>query len=296
MFIPFFRSKQSGIARAVVFIALLNSPQLSAQALTPLTSASDTWPAGNAASRGSFRSVLRPIQDLRLSSRAAGIVERFYVAEGQEVKAGSAIVSLDSDQEVAEIQQAEAICRGAQAEANRADAELKRIELVNSSDEIYSKKQLIDASAQAQLSKSRLEQANAALTLAKVRLANRTVSSPIDGIFLKSSKSIGEAVDRFETIARVVDISSLEMTVYCDSQYLSLFRHGDSAKIRLLKNPENQPIITGKIVHIDPIVDPSSGTFRVKLQLPRTGDASPGISAILLPPALPSTKFSSLGP
>ena len=236
-----------------------------------------------AASRGSLRSVLRPAQDLRLSSRAAGVVEKFHLEEGEVVQAGGPILSLDSEQEQAELQQAQALLQGAKSELARAEAELTRIAPL-SEENIYSEKQLVEVRTEVELSRSKVQQAEAAIALAQARLANRTIVSPIEGIFLKTNKSVGEAVERFETVARVVDVSSLEMVVYCDSQYFSVFKLTDMVRVRVLKGAEEQPIVEAKIVHIDPIIDPSSGTFRIKLQLPRSAHAAPGYAAVMLPP------------
>lgn len=237
----------------------------------------------SSATRGSFRSVLRPAVDVSLSARAAGILEVMHVAEGSAVKAGDPIMSLDSDQERADLAQAEAQLRGTRAEMERAGAEFDRIERLRA-DNIYSEKQYLDAKAQAELARSRYEQAQANLDSAKVRLANRSILSPIDGIFLKTNKTIGEAVERFETVARVVDVTSLEMVVYCDSQYFSLFQTGQRVDIKVFKSAEDQPLVTGTIVHTDPIIDPSSGTFRVKIKIERSAQAAPGLSALLIAP------------
>jgi RND family efflux transporter MFP subunit len=238
----------------------------------------------NTIARGSFRSVLRPAIDVPLSSRAAGIVDKLHVPEGSTVKVGQPIITLDADQERAEVAQAEASLRGARAEMERAKAEFDRIGRLHT-DNISSDKQFLDAKAQSALAESRHDQAVAALELAKVRLANRSVVSPIDGIFLKTNKLVGEAVERYETVARIVDITKLEMVVFCDAKFFSRFRTGQKVEIRVFKTAEEQPIITGVIFHTDPIIDPSSGTFRVKIQIDPSENAAAGLSAILIAPA-----------
>ena len=234
--------------------------------------------------RGSFRSVLRPAIDVSLSARAAGIVDAILVPEGHKVTAGQSIISLDSDQERAEVAQAEAAVRGAAAEMERAAAEFERMQRLRE-DKIYSEKQFLDAKSQAAQAKARYEQNEAGLQMAKVRLANRSINSPIAGIFLKTSKLVGEAVERYETVARVVDVTSLEMVVFCDARYFSLFKTGQQVDVRVFKSTEDQPIVSGTVVHTDPIIDPSSGTFRVKIKLARSEQSVPGLSALLIAPA-----------
>jgi RND family efflux transporter MFP subunit len=248
------------------------------------TASPDFYAFSAASDRGSFRSVLRPVVDVSLSARAAGIVEAIHVQEGSPVKANQPIISLDSDQERADLAQAEASARGAKADMDRATTELQRITSLRQ-DNVYSEKQFLDAKAQAEVASSRYEQAQAALQLAKVRLANRDIISPIDGIFLKTNKLVGEAVERYETVARVVDITSLEMLVFCDAKYFSLFREGQKVDVKVLKSAEDQPIVSGTVYHVDPIIDPSSGTFRVKVRIMPSDKAMPGLSAILIAPS-----------
>lgn len=255
-----------------------------AHAQAPEPDASMPMHAVTGTTRGSFRSVLKPAIDLSLSARAAGIVDAIHIQEGQPVAAGQAIMSLDSDQEKAEVANAEAAMRGAKAEMERAAAEFERIQRLRA-DNIYSEKQLLDAKAQAALAQSRYEQSLAGLDMARVRLANRSITSPIAGIFLKTNKLIGESVDRYETVARVVDVTSLEMVVFCDARYFSLFKAGQRVDVRVFKSTEDQPIVSGTVVHTDPIVDPSSGTFRVKIALKHSDQSIPGLSALLIAPA-----------
>jgi RND family efflux transporter MFP subunit len=217
--------------------------------------------------------------DVNLSARAAGIVDAILVKEGSVVTAGQPIIILDSDQERAEVAQAEAAMRGSEAEMERAAAEFDRIQQLRG-DNIYSEKQY----AEAKIARSRYEQASAAVDSAKVRLSNRSVVSPIAGIFLNTNKLVGEAVDRYETVARVVDVTTLEMVVFCDAKYFSLFKIGQSVDIRVVKSSEEQPVVSGSVTHTDPIVDPSSGTFRVKIKLERSSNAIPGLSAFLIAP------------
>jgi RND family efflux transporter MFP subunit len=236
-------------------------------------------------SRGSLRSVLRPIADVRVSSRAAGVIERFHVEEGAALQEGDPILSLDMDAERAELAQAIALVDGAKAELDRTTSEYERARPL-SAENIFSEKQLLEALTARDLAASRLAQAEAARDLAQSRLANRTLTSPIKGVFLKTSKSVGEAVERFETVARVVDASRLEMLVYADARYFKKFAYGSRSKVRVALPTGGQVVVEGTVSHVDPIVDPATGTFRIRLQFEPTADVAAGYTAILLLPEL----------
>jgi|LakMenEpi03Aug12_release.lakeMendotaPanAssembly.Ray.scaffolds.fasta_scaffold103993_3 RND family efflux transporter MFP subunit len=236
-------------------------------------------------SRGSLRSVLRPIADIRVSSRAAGVIEHFHVEEGAALEQGDPILSLDMDAERAELAQAIALVDGAKAELDRTTSEYERARPL-SAENIFSEKQLLEALTARDLAASRLAQAEAARDLAQSRLANRTLTSPIKGVFLKTSKSVGEAVERFETVARIVDASRLELLVYADARYFKKFAHGGQAKVRIALPTGGQVVVEGTVSHVDPIVDPATGTFRIRLQFEPTADVAAGYTAILLLPEL----------
>ncbi len=236
-------------------------------------------------SRGSLRSVLRPIADVRVSSKAAGVIERFHVEEGAALQIGDPILSLDMDAERAELAQAIALVDGAKAELDRTTSEYERARPL-SAENIFSEKQLLEALTARDLAASRLAQAEAARDLAQSRLSNRTLTSPIKGIFLKTSKSVGEAVERFETVARVVDTSRLEVLVYADARHFTKFTQGGPARIRVSLPTGGQAVTQGIVSHVDPIIDPATGTFRIRVQFEPSADVAAGYTALLLLPEL----------
>ncbi len=263
------------------FLALGLTCMLAAES-GPTEKAPDFVTGASSSGRGTFRSPLRPIVDVPLSSRAAGIIEFIRVPEGSLVKAGQPIISLDSNQESADVAQAEASLRGFKAEMEKATADFDRIKQLTS-EKIYSEKQIQEAKAAVDIARSHYDQADATLKSARVRLANRDIVSPIDGIFLKTNKVVGEAIERYETVARVVDITSLEMVVYCDPRFFSRFKTGQKVEVKVLKSDEDQPIVPGIVTHVDAIID-SSGVFRVKVRIEPSAQAVAGFPAILIAP------------
>jgi RND family efflux transporter MFP subunit len=242
---------------------------------------SDSQGIMNSINRGSLRAGLWPIQDIHLSSRAAGIIERYLAEEGQSVHAGDAIMVLDSNQEKAEVAVAEAVLRGAQAELDHARQDLDRAKPL-SQEKIFSDKQFADAKYTFEVAQNRVMQAEASLSLAQSRLSNRTIASTIDGIFLKKTKNVGEAVDRFETVARIVDITAVKMEVYVDGSLFDSLKGAQAVRVQVFKSQDNYVTVEGKVTFIDPIIDPMSGTFRVRVELTPSADVIPGYSAILL--------------
>lgn len=238
----------------------------------------DAW---STVSRGSLRSVLAPRYDIKLSSPAAGIVEKILVPEGSRIAAGQAILSLDARQEEAEVAQARASLRGTEADHERARTDFARVEALFK-EKIASDKQFEESRSMLKVTESRVDQARAMLAMAEVRLEYRTLRSPIDGIFLKTVKSVGEAVERFETIARVVDASSLRFVVFGDYSLLGRFTPGQKVALQVQTTPEAESRVEGVVRHIDPIVDSTSGTFRIIIEVAPSEKAVAGLSAVLV--------------
>lgn len=279
-------------AGSLLLAGLVGAASLRAQPTAPTGTPGSTenW---SVVTRGSLRSILSPKHDIKLSSPAAGIVETIHVPEGSRVSSGDALISLDSRQEAADLAQAEATLRGIEAEYERTRTEFARAEDLFR-DNIISPKQYDEFRTSNLVLRSRRDQAKAALDSAKVRLDNRTVRSPIDGIFLKTSKSVGEAVERFETVARVVDPSVLRLVIFCDSSLRGRFTLGQTAQILVQSTPREESPASGVIQHIDPIVDAMSGTFRIVVEVQPSTDAVAGLPAALVVP--PVTAVATIGP
>lgn len=265
----------------------LTGATLLALALSTGLGAQTGTQAWSTPSRGSLRSVLAPKYDIKLSFPAAGIVEKILLSEGSRLRAGQPIMILDSRQEEAEVAQATASLHGTQADLERAGTEFARIEALFK-DRIASDKQFEESRSLLKAAQARVEQAKAVLTLAQVRLDNRTLRAPIDGIFLKTVKSVGEAVERFETVARVVDASSLRFVVYGDYALLGRFLPGQKVSLQVQSSPEAENRVDGIVLHIDPIVDSTSGTFRIIIEVKPSEKAIAGLSALLVADTTPA--------
>lgn len=240
--------------------------------------------AARSVSRGSLRNWLMPVQDLPLSSRAAGVIEKFGAEEGQMVQAGDLLVQLSAEVERAEVAHAEAVLESTDAELARAQRELERATTLRS-ESIGSQKDFEDAQYEHVLAIARRKQALSNLEVARARLSERAILAPIDGLLFKRSRAVGEAVERLETVLRLVDASSLEFTVYAGADLLGKFAVGQTANIMIDAGPARGTLHLATISFIDPIMDPESGTFRIKMRVTPTRWVQPGIPATLQLPS-----------
>lgn len=231
--------------------------------------------------RGSFRSVLAPKEDVRLSSVSEGVVLSYAKHEGDAVKQGDVIMVLDPSMEEAELGRSEAILEVAKAEKIRGEKDFKRVEPLFK-EHIASDKQYAEAVYLLAQAEGHYVEAVQAAEIAKIRLDQRYIKSPIDGVFFKKNKSAGEFVARYEVVARIIDASVLEFLVFLDPEYLGQFKVGDIVTLELLDGPSRGGKVEGKVMFVDTFVDPASGTFRVRTEVAPDGGAITGLSAKLV--------------
>ena len=231
--------------------------------------------------RGSFRSVLAPREDVRLSSSSEGVIVSYPKKEGDTVQQGDVIIVLDPRMEEAELGRAQAILEISEAEKIRGEKDFKRVEPLFR-ERIASDKQYSEAVYMLAQAQGHYLEALQSVEMAKIRLEQRYVRSPIDGIFFKKNKSVGESVARYEVVARVIDISALEFLLFLGAEYFGQFNRGDVVSLELLDGPSRGQRVNGDIAFVDSIIDPASGTFRVRIEVKPTKQAVPGLGAQLV--------------
>ncbi|TFE66987.1 efflux transporter periplasmic adaptor subunit [Methylacidiphilum caldifontis] len=242
--------------------------------------------------RSSYRAILLPVEDVRISAKAAGILEKFFFEEGAYVKKGDIIAQLNTEDERAEMARAEAEVTVCQAELEKAQMEYKRIENLYK-EEVISPKQYEETKYQLQMAQGKFKEATALLEGAKNRLESKMIRSPIEGIFFKKLRNVGESVERLEPVGRVVNASELQMVIYCDSKHFGQIHPKDKYFVELVDGPYAGEKVEATVIHVDPILDPASGTFRVKLVINSSSKVVAGLSAELVIPELERKVLSN---
>lgn len=263
---------------------LAGGPALSMSGASRVDPAGSMDPAATTVTRGSMRGVLIPVQNLQLSSRAAGVIEKFGAEEGQVVSAGDMLVQLNADIERADVARAQAVVESTTAESYRANLELERSQKLRR-DSIGSEKDLEDAQYANVLAAARRKQGVADLEMAQARLRERAVFAPIAGLVFRRTRAVGEAVERLETVVRLVDATKLELVIYAGPELLGKFKKDQNAKILVETGPARGTVVTGTISYVDPTMDPESGAFRVKISVEPSDTVQSGIAVTLQLPS-----------
>lgn len=149
--------------------------------------------SGDISSYVNATGTVNPVTTVEIGSRVAGTVQNVYVDFNTPLKEGEALAKIDLTPFQAKLNQAEADLRKA-----RADAELANT-VMQANKELYeqrliSKQEYEDSRVQYSAAIAALEQAKAALDIARSDLNNTTIRSPIDGIVISRNVNVGQTV------------------------------------------------------------------------------------------------------
>lgn len=147
-----------------------------------------------------------------VSSLIAGRIASATATEGVPVADGDVLFTLESDIVEAQVAQAEAGVRAAQA----------ALQQVKDDD---------GSSAEIAQAQARIDQAKAALAMAKAQAAYSVVKAPVAGTVTSVVGSVGENAAPGKTLATIADLDSLRVSVYIPETRIGDVRIGQRAKV-----------------------------------------------------------------
>jgi len=126
--------------------------------------------------------------------------------------------------------------------------------------------ELIDSYPQRRLSLDALvERQRAEKRLAEQRLERCVVRSPLDGVLAEIDVEPGESVAPGRRVARVVDLSAIEVPLQLPATARRFVRPGD--RVRLVRDADTAQAWPAAVVRINPVDEPGSRTFTVYAEL-----------------------------
>lgn len=142
---------------------------------------------------GEYDGVIKPHRTVSVSSRAEGVLQKMFFAEGAEVKQGQPLFQIDPTVYQALVNKAAASVSKAKANLRKSERDLARI------------RPLFEANAASQLdldnaenlyenANAELQTAQAELELARLNLSNTIVRAPISGFIARSNVDVGSYV------------------------------------------------------------------------------------------------------
>lgn len=243
---PLSGARRNGLALLFGSLAALGAGAASAQALPAL-------PAGTVEE---VVCLIEPSMEVNIGTQVDGILEKVDVDRGDAVSAGQLLGRLNVDVEAAAVAYQAAKSEFGQRKVSR-NKDLNERKLVSDQeiDEMLTEQRLAELD---------LQQRKAVLEL-------RNIVSPIAGIVVDRYRNQGDLVKQ-EKIFRIVQIDPLFVETVVPAAYFGRIRVGQTHSVR--------PQLSGasfkaRVRNVDKVIDPASGTFRVRLELPNPKLAIP---------------------
>jgi len=208
---------------------------------------------------------LKPRKEAKLGPKATGNLTSIKVDEGDTVKKGEVLFTLDSSQAYIGVQQAKAGVQAANVGLNAAELDYKRTKALFDRGSI-APATFDQVKARYDGAKAQLEQAKAALNMAQRYASDTVTRSPISGVVTAKLKSVGETATMMPpTIVLIVqDIDVLELHARMPERALSYVKAGDTIHVHIPSLDTNRDV---KVKRVNPSVDPRSRTIEVVADL-----------------------------
>ena len=215
----------------------------------------------------------KAFQTVAVESQVAGIVKEVHYKQGQFVRKGDLLVTLDKDPFLAALAQAEAALARDKAQAQLSQTELAR------SDKLYkegivSPQQFDQSQATSAAAEATVRADEAAIRTAKIELSYCSIYAPISGVAGEQLVSPGATVKANDVPILVVinQVEPIYVTFSVPQQYLEPIKNS-MARNRLpvrVTPPGSTAAETGVLTFVNNTVDTTTGTIQLMATFPNS--------------------------
>ncbi len=222
-----------------------------------------------------FSGRLEAIERVELRSRVAGVVEAVHFREGNLVKQGDLLVSIDQAPYLADLQRAEAQVQGAKARVALAESENER------GQQLLATRNLSQRDVDTRVNNLREAQANlqaaeAARRTAQLNLDYTQIRAPISGRIGRLDVTVGNLIAAGgQVLTSLLSVDPIYAAFNADERSvldaLASLPDGSRAleqiPVRITTATAQAAQFTGKLHFVDNGIDGASGTVRVRARL-----------------------------
>ena len=221
--------------------------------------------------------IIEPFEIVDLGSPVTGVIQAVVVERGELVSAGQIVAKLESKVEEAAVEVVRARAgmkgriRSREARLTLGKQRQERAQQLYES-EAMSLDQQQEVQTEAVLARSELREARENQELAQLELKQalaslrrRFILSPLSGVVVTRHMSPGEVVDE-DTILTIAQIDPLRVEVILPSTMFGKIKPGMRATV--VPELRSDDIHVASVTIVDRVIDPASGTFGARLELP----------------------------
>ncbi|HAS1107293.1 TPA: efflux RND transporter periplasmic adaptor subunit [Enterobacter cloacae] len=241
----------------------------------------------------SFNGRIEAVESVQLRPRVSGYIDKVNYTDGQEVKKGQVLCTIDDRTYRATLEQAQAALARAKTQASLAQSEANRTDkLVNT--HLVSREEWEQRRAAAVQAQADIRAAQAAVDAAQLNLDFTKVTAPIDGRASRALITSGNLVTAGDSASVLTTLVSqktvyvyfdVDESTYLHYQKLALSGQGAASNHQALPveiglvGEDGYPH-QGKVDFLDNQLTPSTGTIRMRALLDNTQrQFTPGLFA-----------------
>jgi membrane fusion protein (multidrug efflux system) len=206
---------------------------------------------------------LKSPEDVTISPKKAGIIDKILAREGDRVRKGQILVQLDDVDARLQVERAEAKVREEEASLKTNQITLSRYQKLLES-KVISQQICDDLTLKVQLDEARLALAKVELNMAKQNHLDHRIVSPLDGVVNLKIASLGEHVNVApkDEILKIVQMDPLELEFYVPENWVGNIHLG--TKIQFTVKAFSEEKFLGVLQFISPTADPSTRNVKMK--------------------------------
>ena len=235
---------------------------------------------------------LKAVRQVGIAARTEGVVKELLVEEGAYVDKGQLLCRLDDTQPAIQLQSARQ--KLAQAKLQLEKAEILQdktdVQVANAREDYERYQKLFDESLVSQRdvaqAKYRLEELEhdmrassssrrelvhrvdeleAEINQAELEISRTRIEAPFSGFITQRDVDLGQTVRNMDTLFSLADFSPLQADVFLSEKDASLIKAGQPSTV--FSGVETDTGLHGKVARISPVVDQSTGTVKVTVEL-----------------------------
>jgi len=273
------KSIQNFSALFLLLIAASCGPQQQQVKPAPVQVTVQKISESNAVYYDEYPATVTAINQVELRAQVNGYITAIHFKEGNHVKKGQQLYSIDQQQYEAAYQQSLATLAIQEANLVKAQKDVERYRELDKHDAVA--KQLVDnAEANYEAGKKQVEAARATVRSVQTNVRYTTINAPFDGTIGISQVRLGAAVSAGQTILNTVSSDNpVAADFSIDQKEIDRFTQLNAGSTRTLDstfrlafNGKVYPY-AGKIRLIDRAVNSQTGTIIVRLEFPNPDNA-----------------------
>lgn len=213
----------------------------------------------------SFSANMEPFWTADLSPKVDGRIAALFADEGDKVTAGTVIATLDTDELLPQVTQAEGSVYAARANLEQAELDLKRaIPLAQQG--AISAQALDTARIKRDLAVGQLRSAEGTLAQLRARFGNANIVAPRDGVITKRYLQAGYYAKTGSPIVSLADVSSMLVKASVGEAEIGQLKLGTVATVKITALGDKE--FVGKVTRLTPAASLPVRTFTAEVTVP----------------------------